>query len=197
MNVDALEDFQRLWLMNHARVAFLSVNEASSHILKHDLNYGDELFYPLFTSIVINYARPFKRSKIVGKLIDDMVPFESQNLHQTLITMRDTLVAHSDGNAPRDKWGKVNEVRYVFAKSHNSSHVTQFHLNCQQIKETQNLSKTLIEKTDYHINKLERKHADKFPKRKGEFILNVDPEIKELFIVADIIPEEECKTRRA
>ena len=183
--------------MNHARMAFLSVYEASNHIVKNNLKYGDELFYPLFTSIVINYARPFKRSKIVGKLVEELVPLESQNLHSSLILMRDTLVAHSDGDGPSDKWGKINDIRYqIIPRSRFICHTTQFHLTSEQIKETRSLSKILVEKTAYHIEKLERKHIDKFPRHKGEFILNVDPEIKEHFIAVDPIPEEEFKAKR-
>lgn len=151
MHAEAAEDIKKLWLMNHAHMAFLSVYEASSHIVKNDLKYGDGLFYPLFTSIVINYARPFKRSKIVGKLVEELVPQKSKDLHNLLILIRDTLVAHSDGDGPSDKWGKINEVRYVFAKSHFVCNTTQFHLNSTEIREAKNLAKILLEKTSYHI----------------------------------------------
>jgi hypothetical protein len=107
MCAETLEDFRRLWLMNQAHMAFLAVYEASNHIIKNNLKYGDELFYPLFTSIVINYARPFKNSRNVGKLVGEMVPAESEDLHKSLIVFRDTIIAHSDGDGPSDKWGKV------------------------------------------------------------------------------------------
>ena len=54
---DSLADRQRLWLMSHALSAFNTVTEAGSHIIANDLKYGDALFYPLFTSLVVNYAR--------------------------------------------------------------------------------------------------------------------------------------------
>ena len=196
MHDETTEDFTKLWLMCHAQMAFLAVNEASNHIVKHNLKYGDELFYPLFTSIVINYARPFKRSRIVGKLIDDMVSIQSRHLHQSLILMRDTLVAHSDGDGPSDKWGKINEVRYQVIKTHLVCHTTQFHLDPLQIKEVKDLSKVLIDKVTYHIQKLERKHVGKFPKVQGEFVLNIDPKISGHFISVDPIPDEETKIKR-
>jgi hypothetical protein len=191
MSDEILEDFQKLWLMCHAQPAFASVYEASNYITKNNLEYGDELFYPLFTSIVINYARPFKKSNIVGKLIDDLVPLKSQNLHGQLISMRDTLIAHTDGNAPRDEWGSVTEVRYRRTKSHFCSSTTQFHLNSVQIKEVKNLSKILGDKIAYHIEKIQRKYADKFPKKIGEYILNIDSKIGEYFIRANPIPKDE------
>jgi hypothetical protein len=124
-----LDDFQRLWLMHHAQPAFAYVFYASNYIIKNKLKYGDELFYPLFTSIIVNYSRPFKKSRIVGKLVDELVPIESIKLHGQLIAMRDTLIAHVDGDAPRDKWGSVNEVRYIRTKSRITYRVTQFHLD--------------------------------------------------------------------
>ena len=181
--------------MCHAQTAFASVHEASHHIIKNNLEYGDELYYPLFTSIIVNYSRPFKRSKIVGKLVDDLVPLESKQLHNQLISMRDTLIAHVDGDAPRDKWGSINEVRYCRTKTHLCSHTTQFHLYLSQITEVKNLSKVLGDKVSYHIEKIQRKHADKFPRKVGEYILNVDPKIKEHFIPVDPIPDEETKTK--
>jgi hypothetical protein len=53
------------------------------------------------------------------------------------------------------------------------------------------LSKILGEKVNYHIQKTQRKHADKFPKKIGEYVLNVDPKINEHFISVDSIPKEE------
>jgi hypothetical protein len=192
---EILKDFKKLWLMCHAQPAFASVYEASNYIIENNLKYGDQLFYPLFTSIVINYVRPFKKSNIVGKLVDDLVPLESQNLHGQLIAMRDTLIAHTDGNAPRDKWGSATEVRYRRTKSHFCSTTAQFHLSPVQIKEVKILSKILGDKVSYHIEKIQRKYTDKFPRKMGEYILNVDPKIKEHFIPVDPIPEEETKEK--
>jgi hypothetical protein len=187
MSDEVLEDLQRLWLMNHAQMAFLAVGEASNHIIKCNLKYGDELFYPLFTSIVINYARPFKKSRIVGKLVDEMVPHEWEGLHKELIIFRDTLIAHSDGDGPIDKWGKVNEVRYRIAKSHFICQTSQFHIPPEKISKVRDLSKLLVDKVVYHIKKLERKHLDKFPKIKGDYVLNIDPEIDEHFILGAVL----------
>jgi hypothetical protein len=190
MDTNALEDRKKLWLMCHAQMAFLSVKEASDHIIKHNLKFGDTLFSPLFTSIVVNYARSFKKSNLVGKIVEDLVPAQHLNLHHHLILFRDKLVAHTDGDGLADKYGKVNEVRYHVAKSSVSVSSTQFHLTTEQIKETQKLTEILIEKIAYHIDKIERKHRDKIPKLRGDYILNIDPVIDEFFIPVDPIPEE-------
>ena len=73
-------------------------------------------------------------------------------------------------------------------------YTTQFHLSSPQIKEANDLSRILIDKVTYHVQKLERKYADKFPKR-GEHILNIDPEISEHFISVDPIPKEAHKLK--
>jgi hypothetical protein len=187
---DSLADCQNLWLMSHAQAAFLAVREASSHIIKHDLKYGDTLFYPLFTSIVVNYARSFKRSNLVGRLVEKMVPAKFTLLHNQTLLIRDKLIAHTDGDGPQDQWGKVNEVRYHVGEQGLIAFTTQYHFKRDQIIEILELTNILLDKVSYHIRKIERKYLSKLPKSKGNFVLNIDPTIDEYFIPATVIDEK-------
>ena len=188
INADSLADRQKLWLMSHALSAFNTVTEAGSHIVTNNLKYGDALFYPLFTSLVVNYARSFKRSNLVGRLVEEMVPAKHTLIHKQTLLIRDKLIAHTDGDGPQDQWGKVNEVRYHVGEKGLIVATTEFHFTRQQIKETLELSNLLISKLRYHIKKIERKHLNKVPKSKGEYVLNIDPAIDEYFIAAESVP---------
>lgn len=67
--------------------------------LKTVTDLSDDLYYPLFTAIVICYARPFTNNKPFGSLPDKWGKFmdpAQQELHDSLIKTRHELVAHSD-----------------------------------------------------------------------------------------------------
>jgi hypothetical protein len=187
---DSLADRQKLWLMCHAQMAFITVKEACLHIITKDLKYGDALFYPLFTSIVVNYARSFKRSNLVGKLVEEMVPAKHSLIHKQTLLFRDKLIAHTDGDGPQDQWGRVNEVRYQVGEQGLIVNTTEFHFNRGQIKGILELSNILLDKIAYHIRKIERKHLNKVPKSQGEYVLNIDPAIDEYFVPAETVPEK-------
>lgn len=60
-------------------------------------NYG--LYDALSCAMIVCYARPFKRSKPLGKLPDEWGAFsrsELQDAHEDLIDARDRFIAHSD-----------------------------------------------------------------------------------------------------
>jgi hypothetical protein len=61
--------------------------------------FGHELYYPLYASIIICYARPFTKNKPYGALPNKWQRFDSQEgkrTHQKILRARHELVAHSD-----------------------------------------------------------------------------------------------------
>jgi len=65
-----------------------------------DLDFGgSKLYMPLLNAVAITYSRPFKHSEPVGPLRPEWHKFDDprlQELHDILIKIRDTSVAHSD-----------------------------------------------------------------------------------------------------
>lgn len=60
---------------------------------------GDDLYYPLFASIVICYARPFTNNKPYGCLPNRYQKYDDvihQEAHKKLLAARHELIAHSD-----------------------------------------------------------------------------------------------------
>lgn len=69
-----------------------------------DVNH--DLYYPLFTSIVVCYARPFTNNKPYGALPGKWENFEDgkmKSTHDALIKARHELIAHSDMAARKAK----------------------------------------------------------------------------------------------
>jgi hypothetical protein len=59
-------EFRRLWLMGYARESFRNIRIACEYIVDQRLDEFSSINHPLCIAIVVLYARPFGRSKIVG-----------------------------------------------------------------------------------------------------------------------------------
>lgn len=60
---------------------------------------GDDLYYPLFSAMVVCYARPFTNNRPYGSIPNRYERFESQRhrrIHRQIIDARHELIAHSD-----------------------------------------------------------------------------------------------------
>src|SRR5260221_3797056 len=170
--------------MHYAIQAFALAREAADYISANKLKYGTPLYYPLFTSIGTNYARPFKSSNLVGKLPPGMVPAGLRDIHIALLILRDQLFAHSDGDGPQDEEGRLYEVRYRWVNKRLLS--VRFEPKGDRIdfSKVSQLCTLLINKAEYHLARLERKHQTLIPRSRGDHVLNIDPAVDAVFISA-------------
>jgi hypothetical protein len=68
-------------------------------LLERVRGFRDSLYYPLFASVVVCYARPFTRNRPFGPLPQKWARFPDptlQNAHRKMIKARNELIAHSD-----------------------------------------------------------------------------------------------------
>jgi hypothetical protein len=89
-----------------ARSDIHAAHSACNLFLKTVKSLSDELYNPLFTAIVVCYARPFTDNKPYGALPKKWSQFEDpkhRELHDDLIKARRELVAHSDVSARKAK----------------------------------------------------------------------------------------------
>lgn len=71
-------------------------------LIENVTHVGDDLYYPLYSSIVVCYARPFTNNEPFGALPNKWGKFEEekyQNTHDKLIKARHEIIAHSDMDA--------------------------------------------------------------------------------------------------
>lgn len=92
---------KNLYRLLVARSDIDAAHAACQLFLKTVTDLSDDLYYPLFTAIVICYTRHFTNNKPFGSLPAKWEKFVDQNhqkLHDSLIQTRNELVAHSDSS---------------------------------------------------------------------------------------------------
>ena len=82
-----------------ARSDLVASSRACKLMLESVDDIGHDLYYPLFSSIIICYARPFTNNEPYGALSKKWVKFNDprlQEVHDKIMSARHELIAHSD-----------------------------------------------------------------------------------------------------
>src|SRR5438270_10884601 len=95
----AESDFVSLWKMGYARESFRYVRTVCDYIIEQNVDRYSPIHHPLCVAAVIFYARPFKKSNVIGAIPVAVVPEKYRWLHGQLITLRDQVAAHTDADA--------------------------------------------------------------------------------------------------
>ena len=85
-----------------ARFDILEAQLACETMIEKVAHMGDGLYYPLFVTVVICYARPFTQNNVYGRLGGSWERFPDEvltRMHKHLLDARNRFVAHSDANA--------------------------------------------------------------------------------------------------
>src|SRR5207302_8133039 len=90
---------KRLWLQAYAWQSLSHVQVTCDFVFASKIKESDPIYYPLLTAIFVLYARPFKRSNLVGSISPQMVPKKFAELHRQIIGLRDQMSAHLDADA--------------------------------------------------------------------------------------------------
>jgi hypothetical protein len=169
------EDAQSLWKFFYAQECFRKAKITAAHILESGLDSHHEIYYPLLVAVYVLYGKPFKFSRPVGKISEEIVPENFRELHKQLIQHRDQLYAHTDANGFEiaDR-GSVNQVRFLVTpegKVHLFAPL--FHARPPLLPGVRDLCDVLQEKCRYHVNKLQLRHQKQIPPPPGEYIITV------------------------
>src|SRR4030095_15187642 len=106
------------------------------------------IYYPLVAAIYTLYARPFSRSKIIGRWTKQVVPKKHLDLHEQMMLMRNQLIAHSDAETL---------------------------LSVSVITRIRDLANALLSKIDAQLDSLWNERNREFPDIVGEYL--VDPKL--------------------
>ena len=143
-------DFVTLWKMGYARESFTYVRTICDFIEEHRLDRHSPIHHPLCVALVVFYARPFKKSNVIGAIPADMVPKESRFLHRQILTMRDQVAAHTDGNPVNHAGLPANNVRLLIGDDGAASlNINELKFSAEAIRLIRALAETLIGKTTY------------------------------------------------
>ncbi|ACB77050.1 hypothetical protein [Opitutus terrae] len=174
MTPEELEDAQLLWKASYASEVFRKVQATCQHVVDSKMETSNPLYYPLIVSIYVLYGRPFKKSRDVGRIPENVVPADLMELHRSLLRHRDTVFAHTDADADQiDGLGELNQVRFWVTPERVHIFSTEFRARPPLLPDIIRLAKILEDKMEYHTSRLMRKHIDSVPNRLGQFRINV------------------------
>ena len=89
-----------------ARSDILAARAACRFFVEHVKETNHTIYYPLFVSVVVCYARPFTDNNTLGRLPKKWGMYADPRLqaaHHQLLKARNEVVAHSDGNVKEIK----------------------------------------------------------------------------------------------
>jgi len=169
------EDAKRFWLMFQARETFKAVHQGCLELVRSKLPETSPLYFPLIAGLICLYGKPFKENRGVGKLQIGMVPKENLNLHTDLITIRDKLYAHSDADQTVIVGNlHFGEVRCYRWPDDGGYYIEHLHIAPEFFsKFVAVLAEQMVEKTNYHFDRLGKKFVPNLPNRPGEYLLNI------------------------
>lgn len=143
----------------------------------------DDLYQPLFTSIVISYARPFTNNQPYGALPDKWARFNNekqQTLHDDLIKARHEIVAHSDMSVRRAFIVPAGVVTGIFGdgrelKSSRVGHAVSYYLfKIPRIREIPDLTLDLGQRISNEIDDIIEKLYSGMDLPRAKFRLRID-----------------------
>ena len=173
MTQTEFEDAKALWRFFYAHESFKQVENACSFIIDNNLDDSHPAYYSLVTAICVLYGKPFRESRVVGKLLSDIVPSEFRELHQSIVDQRDQLYAHMDGNAfALNGLEAANQVRLVVSQTEARLIAPLFRLQVSLIPKVLELCQVLQKKANCHIESLQKRHHREFL-QPGEYAINV------------------------
>lgn len=172
-------DFLTLWKMGYAQESFKYVRTICDFITQHQLDRHSPLHHPLCAAIVVFYARPFKKSNVIGSIPATMVPKAHRYLHDQMLMMRDQVAAHTDADAVNHGLGGLpaNNVRVIIKDDGTRLlGIYELKFSPEGISQIRDLVKTLITKTTYHLQRRWQKLGRKVPVAPGEYLMDLKTE---------------------
>lgn len=137
---------------------------------EHDFGYPQFVF---LRDAAISYGRPFSPNRGIHKknhiLDSSIIPSEFSKLHQEIVTLRNTLFAHSDIAEKNPKLALLGDTKPIFAIEHEGRYLTDIKDRLkdmskliQQLQNALTLKKVELEKIIYN-NSLNQTGANNAP----------------------------------
>jgi len=109
MNLPSRAERVSFWQHSYARSSFVQTRLFVDLLLQVDPPTQSTLRDALTVAILGLYCRPFKQRKLV-RLSDAIVPVQFRQTHDSMIEIRDQVIAHRDLDGPIADWGFVSQL---------------------------------------------------------------------------------------
>jgi len=144
------------WQQAYARSAFIDAGRYAGRILELDPPLGSLDRKSLTAAFVSAYGRPFKQRRAV-RLSDDSVPIEHRATHDSIIEVRDKIIAHRDLDGPITEWGFVSKVRVDIVSNEMAINTRSPFISNEMAQEARPLIEQLISVADRVIDDFVRR----------------------------------------
>ena len=179
------DDFIMLRKYAHAEVCFQSCIEYLDLYKNENVDWKSSKYRALLSAAIIEYGKPFKRSRGIEKIDDTIAPIEYRNLHDKLIKSRDKFVAHLDNSGLEDPDREFHRIHVIKEGSSICIDIESPRLPPSLLKPMKRLASELMKKVKYYRQKYLKKYSRKMFNYKGNinWELRIDKEFCGLFPV--------------
>lgn len=167
------EERLAFWKFAYARASFVDARIFLEQILDSHLPLNHPVRKALSIAILTEYGRPFKQRPIV-RLSRDVVPMQYHELHDSIIELRDKVVAHRDIDGPISDWGFVNQLEIAIADRQLEINTRSPVIPDEKAEEMLPLAVFLIAAMDATVNSFVTTHCAPLVNHPGVHVLRLD-----------------------
>ncbi len=110
-NIPTHEERIDFWKHSYARSSFIETQSFVNELLSINPPPNSPTRRAFTMATLGVYCRPFKQRRNI-RLSEDIVPDQHKETHDTLILLRDKVIAHRDLDAPITDWGFVSQLQF-------------------------------------------------------------------------------------
>lgn len=151
-----MEQCREFALWAHASTCFGNCVDACKLLLEQKVTPSHPLYKPLTVCAVIEYGKPFKGSRGIGR-ISDLSIIPDEKLHADVIQVRDKIVAHIDTQGMPSSSPHLHCVRLEVKDRDVYYIVEEPKLHPEMVPKLLSQGEKLRETADYHAKKHVRK----------------------------------------
>jgi hypothetical protein len=183
MSPQEFEIAKELWKAEYAYASFNSVKDGIRSLSDGGFKRTSPEYDLLSVGIICLYSRPFTRGNAVGKISDSVVPKGFIDLHGHVLTLRDKIFAHSDGDALLGPDQYMNAVQLRKRHGKVALYMTKAIAEPEFFERLMPLVDALIKKTNQRRSLLLTQLQPHIPKtRDGYFRVNILDQAGPVFI---------------
>lgn len=178
MTNPSLEERKIYWKWTYATKCFNSVKTSLEYVQKNPISDKDVATIFL-CGIITTYSKPFIKSYGVGLFDEKIIPREFLKDHRHILDLRHKAFAHIDAvdyKADDPEFGNINQVVIWKDKSNYGFQIIlEDSIEALKTLKIHNLCCKLLEKSEYHRSRFEKKFISVPELRPGNYLLNIDP----------------------
>ncbi len=170
-----LEERKKFVLFSHATQCFRYCVQACEYAEKHNLDLSNFQYKPISEWAVIEYGKPFKFSRGLGKLPNEIIPQDQTELHEFVLRIRDKMIAHIDTKGLESEGHRFNKVRLEITQTGLNYIVEAPRIMPQELVQLKNLAIKLEKTSHYHVTKFIKKISKKVSSMGiGEYLVDIE-----------------------